>query len=150
MRFIALAAVAAAIATPAAASAQDERRIALPGDEPVAPEMAQRLADPVFQEQMASTVAVLGEILLDLPVAPLAEAAAQMAGEDPQAVDPDMTLRNLAGPRADDVPQEIARELPRMMGAMAGMAEGLSAMVPALRDLARRVEDQAQEVAPAR
>lgn len=101
--------------------------------------MAQRLSDPVFQQTLAETVAVMGEILLDMPLAPMAEAAAEMAGKDPAAVDPDLTLRK-AAPGASRVPGEMADKLPRMMDGMAGMAGGIEAMLPALRTMAERME----------
>lgn len=110
--------------------------------------LAERLSDPAFQQEISGTVAVMSEILLDLPIAPLAEAAAEMAGEDPAEVDPDLTLRQLAGPDAERVPGEIAENLPRIMGSVAGVAEGFSAMLPALREMARRVDAEIERAGP--
>lgn len=107
-------------------------------------ELAEKLNDPALQQTLSSSVAVLGEILLDLPLAPLAEAAAKMAGEDDAGVDPDMTLRNLAGPDADRVPAELAANLPRIMGAAAGALEGAQEITPLLRDLARQIGEAAR------
>jgi hypothetical protein len=64
----------------------------------------------------------------------------QAAGEDPDDVDPDMTLRNVS-PEAEDVPHKVRESLPRMMGAMAGMAGGVGAMMPALREMAERMRE---------
>ncbi len=147
MRILALCA-AAALAYPAAASASEPAP--LPDfelyDAPLyAPEMeyeeplSQRLADPVVQNELASTVAVLGEILLDMPLAPIVEPMAEIAGRDPGSVDPDLTLRKMR-PEASDVPARVARDLPRAMGAMASMADSLEAMRPALREMAERLE----------
>lgn len=147
MRILALCA-AAALAFPAAASASEPAP--LPDfelyDAPLyAPEMeyeeplSQRLADPVVQNELASTVAVLGEILLDMPLAPIVEPMAEIAGRDPGSVDPDLTLRKMR-PEASDVPARVARDLPRAMGAMASMADSLEAMRPALREMAERLE----------
>jgi len=147
MRILALCA-AAALAFPAAASASEPAP--LPDfelyDAPLyAPEveyeepLSQRLADPVVQNELASTVAVLGEILLDMPLAPIVEPMAEIAGHDPGSVDPDLTLRKMR-PEASDVPARVARDLPRAMGAMASMADSLEAMRPALREMAERLE----------
>lgn len=122
-------AAALALAAPIPALAQ-------PGE---AGRMAQRLSDPEFQDALAETVAVMGEILLDMPLAPMAEAAAEIAGKDPATVDPDLTLRK-AAPGAGRVPGEMAEKLPRMMDGMAGMAGGVEAMLPALKAMAKRME----------
>ncbi len=147
MRILALCA-AAALAFPAAASASEPAP--LPDyelyDAPLyAPEveyeepLSQRLADPVVQNELASTVAVLGEILLDMPLAPIVEPMAEIAGRNPGSVDPDLTLRKMR-PETSDVPARVARDLPRAMGAMASMADSLEAMRPALREMAERLE----------
>ncbi|RXZ64270.1 hypothetical protein [Pelagerythrobacter rhizovicinus] len=147
MRILALCA-AAALAFPAAASASEPAP--LPDfelhDAPLyAPEaeyeepLSQRLADPAVQNELASTVAVLGEILLDMPLAPIVEPMAEIAGRDPGSVDPDLTLRKMR-PEASDVPARVARDLPRAMGAMASMTDSLEAMRPALREMAERLE----------
>jgi hypothetical protein len=55
-----------------------------------------------------------------------------------------MTLRSVS-PDASNVPAEIHDKLPRMMGAMAGMAGGMSAMIPALREMAERMREAVDE-----
>lgn len=127
--------VAAALSAPAFAQDDTEQAVA---------RTAETLRDPVLQEQMAAGMAAASEALLDVPLAPLARAVAEAAGEDPRAVDPNMTLRSVS-PEASDVPGEIHDKLPRMMGAMAGMAGGMSAMIPALREMAERMRDAVDE-----
>lgn len=138
MRKPIIAAAALAFAAPLPAAAQD----AVPGEgaEEAAARLSEKLSDPDMQERMAASVATVSEVLLDLPLAPFMRAAAQMAGEDPEAVDPDTTLRQMS-PEAEAVPGEIADKLPRMMGAMAGMAEGMGAMMPALREMAEKMKE---------
>ena len=147
MRLLTLTATALVAASPLPALAQDMPPASV--DEPaaeIAPadqdlsELAGTLSDPDVQENLTRTLETLGEVLLDLPLAPLADAAAQMAGEEPGSVDPDLTLRRIS-PEAERLPNEIADNLPRMMDAMAGMAQGLEAMLPALRDMADRMEE---------
>lgn len=101
--------------------------------------ISEKLSDPATQEQLSQSLAVMSEVLLDLPLAPFMRSVAEMAGEDPEAVDPDLTLRQMS-PEAERVPREIADKLPRMMGAMAGMTEGFGAMMPALREMAARMQ----------
>lgn len=101
---------------------------------------ADRLGDPETQEKLAETVQALGHILLDLPLAPLADAMADAGVAAADEIPNDATLRQLA-PEAEHFPDEIAERLPEMMGTMASMAEGLEAMLPALRDMARKIED---------
>lgn len=161
MRILALSAAAAALALPAAASAQDAGEAYdyepygdygdYDGDQPEPlPEtgyeepLSSRLSDPVVQDQLASTVAVLGEILLDLPLAPIVEPMAQAAGRGPGSVDPDLTLRKM-NPGAGEMPARAARELPRAMGAMSAMAGSIEAMRPALRDMADRLRFEIDE-----
>ena len=129
--------VAAVLSAPAFAQDDTEQAVA---------RTAETLRDPVLQQRMAAGMAAASEALLDVPLAPLARAVAQAAGEDPRVVDPNMTLRSVS-PEASDVPAEIHDKLPRMMGAMAGMAGGMSAMIPALREVAERMRDAVDEAA---
>lgn len=138
MRALIVGAALTAFALPLPATAQD-----YPDDSRTA-ELAERLSDPATQDAMASTVRALSEVLLDMPLAPMMEAAAEMAGEDPADVDPDATLRTLS-PEAERVPDEISEKLPQMMGMMAGMARGMEAMLPALREMAERMEDATRD-----
>ncbi len=131
--FLPVAAGLALAGTAAPAAAQD---IQTDGDIAA---LTDRLSDPAFQQELAVTVAALSQVLLDLPIAPLAEAAADMAGETAQDIDPDMTIRK-ALPEASDVPQVIERELPQAMDRMAGLSGAMQAMLPALRDAARQME----------
>jgi hypothetical protein len=145
MRKLAIAASALIAAAPLPALAQDLEPEE--GVEESAARISEKLSDPVTQERMSQSLAVMSEVLLDLPLAPFLRSVAEMAGEDPADVDPDLTLRQMS-PDAERVPAEIADKLPRMMGAMAGMAEGFGAMMPALRDMAARMEQAIEEAAP--
>ena len=140
MRTIAVSALLAALAAPVPAMAQDRT-------EEDAARVAETLRDPVLQQSVAAGMAAASEALLDVPLAPLARAVAEAAGEDPRDVDPDMTLRSVS-PEAQDVPAEIHDKLPRVMGAMAGMAGGFSEMIPALREMAERMKDAVEEARP--
>lgn len=134
MRKLTATAVLLALAVPLPAVAQTTET------EAATAEIERKLGDPATQAAMAEGMAAASEALLDVPLAPLARAVKQAAGEDPDEVDPDMTLRRVS-PGAEDVPHKVRESLPRMMGAVAGMAGGLGAMMPALREMAERMRE---------
>jgi hypothetical protein len=139
MRAPTLLATVAVLAAPVPALAQDA--------EGTAAEVERKLGDPATQAAVAEGMAAASEALLDIPLAPLARAVAKAAGEDPERVDPDMTLRRVT-PEADDVPERVREELPRVMGAMSGMAGSVGAMVPALREMAERMREAMERARP--
>jgi len=104
-------------------------------------EIAKELADPAMQAQVVVMVEAMTNVLLEMPAAPFLRAAATMQGGDPEAIDEDVTVGELAGPEAAEAPREMAERLPQMMGAMAMLATSLEAMLPQLREAAERIED---------
>lgn len=130
MRRLILAAAMLPLAAPAVA--QDV--------EPELDRMARTMGDPVRQEAMARAIGTMTEVLLDIPLAPIIGPIAEAAGEDPRDIDPDTTLRQMS-PGAGEVSREIARELPRAMGAMAGMSGAIASTLPALREAAERMRE---------
>lgn len=128
-------------AVPSAAFAQEA-----PAEAPdtALAEMSEKLADPDFQAQAATIAQVLVGTLLDLQVGPLAEAVNEATGGEGPEIDPDARVRDLA-PGADELPGEVADRLPEAMSAMSGMAEGMQAMLPALRDMAERMRSSVEQ-----
>jgi hypothetical protein len=124
----------AALAAPLPAAAQTSDA------EEATAEIERTLGDPATQAAVAEGMAAASEALLDVPLAPLARAVKQAAGDDPDEVDPDMTLRRVS-PEAEDLPHKVRESLPQVMGAMAGMAGGLGAMMPAMREMAERMRE---------
>ena len=110
-------------------------------------EVEATLKDPVAQAAIAEGMAAASEALLDIPLAPLAKAVAEASGEDPDYVDPDMTLRSVS-PDAQDAPDRVRESLPRVMGAMGSMAGGMGAMIPALREMADRMRAAVEAASP--
>lgn len=162
MRPVILALPLALFAAPVAAQADADMRadtaIVMPDFDAAAPDsetplesLSQRLSDPRTQNEVAATVAVLSEILLDMPLAPLieplAKATADAADVPRRPVDPDLTLRRMS-PRAGDVTARVARELPRAMDRMADASDGLAALLPVLRDAVRTLEDRVESTLP--
>jgi hypothetical protein len=134
MRRLILAAALLPLAAPAAA--QD-----VEGDLDA---MARTMGDPARQEALARALGAMSEVLLDFPLAPILGPLAEATGEDPRSVDPDATLRKVS-PGASEVPRQIERQLPRAMGAMAGMSGAFAVMIPQLREMADRVRDALPE-----
>ena len=130
MRRVILALPLLALAAPAAAQDTDAGL----------DEMARTMGDPIRQQAMARALGTMAEVLLDLPLAPILGPLAEAAGEDPRSVDPDATLRKVS-PGAGEVPRQIERQLPRAMGAVAGMSGALASTLPALRDAAERMRE---------
>ena len=134
---------AAALAVLSVPAAAQDIPAAAPEAAPLA-DMAAQIRDPERQREIALMVQTMTEVLLDMPIAPLAQAAADMAGEKAETIDPNLTLRKMA-PDAGEVSKQVGRNLPRALDAMSSMAEGLSAMAPALRDMAERMKDALPE-----
>lgn len=103
-------------------------------------DMTRAMGDPVRQQAMARAMAAVADVVLDLPLAPIVGPIAEAAGEDPREIDRDATLRKMS-PSAGDASRRIERELPRAMGAMAGMSSALAGLLPQLREAADRVRD---------
>jgi hypothetical protein len=122
-----LATAAALVASPALAAEGDAARI------------AEELADPAQQAEVAALAQTMAAILLEMNIAPLARAAAEMEGKDPESIDPDLTVRDLAGPEAADAPRELAVRVPQMMGALATLAVAMEAMLPQLRAMGEQM-----------
>ena len=65
----------------------------------------------------------------------------QMGDDSVKDLPPDARLGDLAGPRAQALPHEVARNVPRVMGSAASMAGAVQEMLPELKRTARRVKD---------
>lgn len=136
MRKILIAIAAISLATPAWA----HEPVPTASMETGARELAQTLGDPVHQQELTRSIQTLSDVLLDLPLAPIARPLAEAAGSDPRSVDPDLTLRRLS-PRASAVPGAIGRELPRAMDSMARMSDAMARLAPALQSALQQFED---------
>jgi len=107
--------------------------------------VAGELNDPVRQAQMAAAVEAVTTAVLAMPAALLLRAAETMAGRDPEAVDPNLTVGDLAGAEAAEAPHVLAQRLPELMGAMAAMSAALATMLPELQAMGERMaEDMAR------
>ncbi len=124
------------------AAAQDAPR----DDETAAREMrdmAERLDDPRTQQRASRAIAAITRALLSMPLAPIAEAAREIDPSSDLADMPDdANLGDLAGPNAEQLPQELAARTGGMMRATSVMATRLAVLTPVLRDMAREMRVQ--------
>ena len=119
MRKFAFPLMLGALALPAPAFAQPDT------DSTVAAltDLGEQLRDPERQREMVLMMQAMTEVLLDMPIAPLAQAAADMADEKAQHIDPDLTLRQVA-PEAGRIGTELMRTMLRAMETSAKRREG--------------------------
>ena len=86
-------------------------------------QIATQMRDPQMQVAVASAVRAMSDAILNMRVAPLAEAIETARDplrerSDYDRVDPDARLRDYAGRDAEEMPERLSRRLPAMMGAM--------------------------------
>jgi len=104
-------------------------------------DVAERLSDPQAQLAASAALAAMAEAILDIDIAPFTRAMGSMGGGAMRDLPPDARLRDLAGPDAEHMPGDIARNVPRAIGSVAGMAGAVDDMMPQLRETARRLKD---------
>lgn len=115
--------------------------VPLHAQESEAGEVAKKLSDPQAQLAAAAALAAISEAILDIDIAPFARAVAAAGGGGAvRDLPPDARLRDLAGPDAGRLPAEVARRVPRAMGAASEMAGAIDGMLPQLRETARRLK----------
>ena len=127
-------AAAAALPVPALARNTNDGRV------------AEVLGNPQTQQAITAVVAAMTEAMLDLKIGPIAKALEGMGGDaddrrPARQIDRNATLGDLAGPEARRMPREVARKMPQMMGAMAGMAGAMEAMLPQLAAMGEKMKD---------
>jgi hypothetical protein len=111
-------------------------------EERKADEVVRKLEDPMTQYMVAGALAAVTKQLLEMRVEPFVRAMREAgAGAAVPDVPPDATLGELAGPRAEVMPQEIMERVPRLMGSLAGIADAFGDMLPELEATARRMKD---------
>jgi len=108
---------------------------------------AEEMRDPVRQEQVAVMAEAVIASLLEMPVGNLLRSAAEIAGEDPDEIDPNTTLREAAGPEADEAPRLAAKALPKMMSATGALAGAIETMLPEMRRIGEDIARTLPEVA---
>ena len=101
--------------------------------------VTEQIRNPATQRAMAGAVAAMSEAMLDMPLEPLARMADAMGDHRAAREMHGATVGDYASPEARDVPREVSRKLPAMMGAVGGMADAAEEMAPALKAMAREM-----------
>jgi hypothetical protein len=114
---------------------------ALGQDSPVG-DLGAAMRDPVTQQRMAGAVRAMSDALLNLRIAPLLKAIEVVEGRSTDALDPDLSLRDYAGPEAERVPRELSRRLPETMSAMGDVTAAVEAALPAFAAAAEGLRDR--------
>jgi hypothetical protein len=104
-------------------------------------ELAERLHDPEMQRSMASALSAMTGALMSIKLAPFAEAIERMGDtKTARKIDRNATLGDMAGRDGARVQREVAQRVPQMMGMMAGMADAMEQMLPALEAMGKQME----------
>lgn len=138
LKLVSMIGLAAALA-PMPAAARDHRLA----------EVEDRLSDPRAQHAMGDALAAMMTAMMSIKAAPFVNAmdsVARSTGADERDQRPisrdfpaDATLGDLAGPDARDMPRQMARKVPQMMGAMGAMTGAMGEMLPQLEAMGRRI-----------
>ena len=107
--------------------------------------VTEQMRDPATQRAMAGAVAAMSEAMLDMPLEPLARMAEAMGDRRTARQMRGATVGDYASPAARDMPRELSRKLPAMMGAVGGMAAAAEEMTPALKAMAREMGARMEE-----
>ena len=101
--------------------------------------VTEQMRNPASQREMAHAIAAMSEAMLDMPLEPFAKMADAMGDHRTAREMHGATVGDYAGPEARDMPREMSRKVPAMMGAMGGMAAAAEEMAPALKAMAREM-----------
>ena len=101
--------------------------------------MTEQMRDPATQQAMARAVAAMSEVMLDMPLEPIARMADAMGDHRTARQMRGATVGDYAGPEARDMPREMSHKLPALMGQVGGMAAAAEEMTPALKAMAREM-----------
>ena len=104
--------------------------------------LTDKLGDPAEQERLAGMVEAMGYMLMQMPIGPLADAVGNVTGEPVEVDNPDARLADYAGPRAQEIPSQIADRVPQMMGMLAQMGVSAQKLAPALEEWAKEMGKQ--------
>ena len=104
--------------------------------------LTDKLGDPAEQERLAGMVEAMGYMLMQMPIGPLADAFGNVTGEPVEVDNPDARLADYAGPRAQEIPSQIADRVPQMMGMLAQMGVSAQKLAPALEEWAKEMGKQ--------
>lgn len=120
-------------------------------DESAAPESriaeaADKLSDPVVQDEVAASIERLTGAMIRLPVGRFVEAIeTARPGTVKRRLDSNATLADIAGNGAQDIPNELGHQSREMMGTMSGFARAIAAMMPEFERMGREIEESVRD-----
>lgn len=106
-------------------------------------ELARELDNPRLQKAMGDMLGSMMGAMLNLKADPLARAMERMGEHDAaRKIPKGATLGDLAGPEARQVPAEVRRRVPMMMGAMGELTVMMEQMAPIMAEIGKDFERQ--------
>lgn len=147
VKLLSLTALAATALAPMPALARDSHSHSASDSQRAIGELQDRLGNPETQRAMGDALATLMAAMMDMKAAPFLKAMDRVGGTmgEPvrhRDVPENATLGDLAGPEARDMPRQVARQTPAMMGAMGAMAGAMGEMLPQLEEAGKRMSEQ--------
>ncbi len=106
-----------------------------------AAEIAEKLNDPMTQYALAGMLSAMSKAVLEMPVAPMIDAAGKASGGRLGKLPRDARLGDLAGADHDKLREQIVEHVPRAMAAMGALATAAEAMKPELERMARTMRE---------
>ncbi|MFC4291252.1 hypothetical protein ACFOWX_02365 [Sphingorhabdus arenilitoris] len=109
--------------------------------------VAARLGDPDMQDGIANMAENLGEVMMRLPVGKFMSAIEKARpGTVDRDYDEDTTFADMAGPEAEDLPQQLGQQSRVAVKMMSGFAEAIAQIMPQLEELGRDLDKSMADV----
>jgi hypothetical protein len=107
--------------------------------------MAEQLADPKMQDDIANMMGRLTQTMMKLPIGKIAARIEQAAPgamkiKGKRQIRENDTIADLAGRDADRLPGEIAKGSKQMMGMLSGFAAAFATMIPEFEKMGDELE----------
>ena len=114
-------------------------------------QMAERLTDPAMQDSVAEMVEKMSSVMMKLPVGKFVAAIEDARpGTVKDKIREDATLADLAGPKADDMPEMLGEQSRTAMSMMGGLAKAFAVMLPQFEELGKEMEKEFKAAKPRR
>jgi hypothetical protein len=104
-------------------------------------DMADKMADPRIQDNVAHMVEGMTDAMMHLPVGKMAQAVERARpGILHKRIRSDATLGDIAGRDARDLPETLGDKSRDMMGMMGGFAKAFAVMLPEFEKMGKQME----------
>jgi hypothetical protein len=106
-------------------------------------QMAERLADPAMQDSVAGMVEKMSSVMMKLPVGKFVAAIEDARpGTVKEKIREDATLADIAGPKADGMPEMLGEQSRTAMSMMSGLGKAFAVMLPQFEQLGKEMEKE--------